>query len=330
MPKSALPLALLLGAVGLAASFTGTTLEERQSFNVKPGGTLTVDVDRGSIDVTTSDNNTVDVQITRRVDNLGRAKLEDALKKHHVEISQNGDDIRVYSRMPSGFRRFWNGKAPTLQVRYRISVPKKYNVDTTTSGGGIVVSDLGGEARCKTSGGGLRLGAIAGSIWGRTSGGGIHVDSCQGAVDVETSGGGIDIGGVDGNVVARTSGGSIAVKKARRDVTARTSGGGITLSEVSGKIEASTSGGGVFARILDQPDGACNLTTSGGSMELQLAKNLAFDLDASASGGSVTSDFPSTAGTQKNKSELRTRVNGGGPSLVLRTSGGTIQIRKLQ
>jgi len=50
------------------------------------------------------------------------------------------------------------------------------------------------------------------------------------------------------------------------------------------------------------------------------------NVDASTSGGSVSSDFPvPTSGDHQN---LRAAINGGGPLLQLRTSGGGINIQK--
>jgi hypothetical protein len=49
-------------------------------------------------------------------------------------------------------------------------------------------------------------------------------------------------------------------------------------------------------------------------------------VDASTSGGSVSSDFP--VPSSGNRQSLRAAINGGGPLLQLRTSGGGIHIQK--
>ena len=61
-------------------------------------------------------------------------------------------------------------------------------------------------------------------------------------------------------------------------------------------------------------------------MEVLLAADLAFDLEAHTGGGRVTSDFPGTM--NKENTRLSAKLNEGGPALILETSGGHINVRK--
>ena len=58
---------------------------------------------------------------------------------------------------------------------------------------------------------------------------------------------------------------------------------------------------------------------------MRLAKGLSFNLDAHADGGGVHSDVPVTIGTAGDDN-LEGTINGGGPKLVVRTSGGGIKL----
>jgi hypothetical protein len=51
------------------------------------------------------------------------------------------------------------------------------------------------------------------------------------------------------------------------------------------------------------------------------------DLDASASGGGVRTNFAVAGNDERHQGQLRTRLNGGGPLLYLHTSGGGISIQ---
>ena len=62
---------------------------------------------------------------------------------------------------------------------------------------------------------------------------------------------------------------------------------------------------------------------------MSLAPNIAVDLDAHTSGGGVNSDLPITVMGHVSEDSLNGKVNGGGPKLVLRSSGGGIHVRKL-
>jgi hypothetical protein len=108
-----------------------------------------------------------------------------------------------------------------------------------------------------------------------------------------------------------------------------TSGGGIEIEDVSGSLEARTSGGPIRAAISRQPEGDCRLTTSGGGITVHLAPGLSFDLDAKTSGGSVRTDMEVSVRGEIKKNRIEGKLNGGGPELYLRTSGGGIQIKPL-
>jgi hypothetical protein len=146
-------------------------------------------------------------------------------------------------------------------------------------------------------------------------------------VDLRTGGGSIELSDLRGQVEAYTSGGSIRLGQIEGDVNAKTSGGSIKVEEVAGNINAHTSGGSIKATITKQPTKDCKLTTSGGSVTAYLSPSIAVDLVASARGGSVGSEFD-VNGSLKKKS-LKGTINGGGPELVLKTSGGSVRIKKL-
>jgi hypothetical protein len=124
----------------------------------------------------------------------------------------------------------------------------------------------------------------------------------------------------------KTSGGSIRIGKVAGEVKAITSGGSIKVKEVKGTINAKTSGGSVTAYISEQPEGDCSLTTSGGSVSAHLAGNIKVYVDAKTSGGTAHSDF--SIDGEKSKRKIRGKINGGGPELYLRTSGGGVKIYK--
>jgi DUF4097 and DUF4098 domain-containing protein YvlB len=111
-------------------------------------------------------------------------------------------------------------------------------------------------------------------------------------------------------------------------VNAKTSGGNIRVKELMGPITANTSGGSVSAYISRQPESNCDLRTSGGKIEIYLVDDIAINVDAKTSGGKVVTDFPVTVQGELKKSVLVGKINGGGPELLLRTSGGNIKLFK--
>ncbi len=283
-----------------------------RTFSVGSGGTLTLGSDIGSIQVQGGNEDSVDIEVLRQVKTNNQKKADEILEDFDIRFRQSGNDVSIQATYKKrGLRRFWSRIGNTLRVRFIVSVPSDYNVDLNTKGGSISVQDLQGEVSSDTSGGSLTFDKITGDITGKTSGGSIS------------------IGRVAGRSNIRTSGGSIRISLADGPVDAHTSGGSITIEEVMGSIKAHTSGGSVRARISKQPESDCSLTTSGGSITVHLSEGFGLDLDAKTSGGHVRTEIPLTVSGEISKRAVRARMNDGGPQLYLRTSGGSIYLKRL-
>jgi DUF4097 and DUF4098 domain-containing protein YvlB len=300
----------------------------KRSFSVQPGGRLFMDVEPGSIDVKTSGDSQIVVDVIRKVERANQSQAEEILRQHEVTFEQKGNDLIIRARNGNEGNRFW--RRHNLNVRYLVSIPNEFNVDLKTSGGSVSISDLRGEVLARTSGGSLKFGKIEGPVIGNTSGGSIDLVGCKGKTELNTSGGSIDIDSGAGEMTAKTSGGTIRIDNFNGNVFARTSGGDITANSIAGAIDASTSGGSVGVSIKGQPGRDCRLHTSGGGITVELEDNVALNIDAEASGGSVSTDFPVMVQGQLRKEALRGTLNGGGQALVMRTSGGSIQLRKFR
>lgn len=315
---ASLSLLLLLSAT---AAFAASEDTIKRGFNVGDGGTLTLDADVGDIKVVAGGSG-VAVEIHRK------ARNADDLKEHEVTFSQNGNDVTIKGDREN--RHSWFGINDwNFDVQWNIRVPKNYNVKLHTSGGDIDLSDIDGTADARTSGGDISAGRIGGPASLQTSGGDIDVKLARGNVLAKTSGGDIDIGDTTGEVEARTSGGSITLTRVGGDVLAKTSGGNIRVDEAYGSVDANTSGGSITARLARQPKGDSRLTTSGGSVTVSLASGIGVDLDAQSSGGDVVSDVPLTVQGKVEDDSIRGRVGGGGPKLVLRSSGGGVRVKPM-
>ncbi|MEP1448399.1 MAG: DUF4097 family beta strand repeat-containing protein [Paraglaciecola sp.] len=146
-------------------------------------------------------------------------------------------------------------------------------------------------------------------------------------VELDTSGGSLSIEDLIGQLQANTSGGSINVQNIQGDVKLHTSGGSIKTGNISGNIKAHTSGGSINVSIDKQLTKDAKLTTSGGSISAYLDSDIQVNIDAKTSGGRVKSDFKING--MLKKMHVRGSINGGGPNLTLKTSGGSIKIKKI-
>lgn len=306
----------------------GVTDNLSKSYSVKSDGTLYIDSDVGAIEVTTNSKEVVNVDVEREANVFSKSQGRDILDHFKVSVVQDGNDVRIEGKFEQGARGFFSDIGRKLNVNYSVSVPSKYNLNLKTAGGSIHVADLEGDVRAKTAGGSLHFGKIRGEVNGKTAGGSIEVQSSDGDVNLETAGGSIDIGPVNGDVFARTAGGSISVASANGDVKAKTAGGSVNIGLVKGYVDATTSGGSVEAHLSNQLKENCNLTTSAGSVRITLPEGLGVDIDARTSGGKVHFDMPIEVVGDLEKSAIRGSINGGGPTVRLRTSAGNIYIEK--
>lgn len=300
-----------------------------KSFTAQPGGRLVVTLDRGSIEVRGVEAESVDVKLVRRV-RTGAGRASKFLTNHIVTVMQDGNTVVVRAQSTGQRATRGVGNGPGLQVKCLVTVPRRFDVELGTAGGNISVAELNGKVNARTSGGGLRFEKIDGTISGRTGGASVTVAKCKGTVTVRTSGGNLQLRDIEGDVEARTSGGSIQADKLDGKSVLKTSGGSIRVTAVKGRVDARTAGGGITLELPEQPTGDCSLSTSGGCIKVTLDACVGVDIDARTSGGRVLTDLHinSIGRLVQKKNELRAKVNGGGPSVTVRTSGGDISLYK--
>jgi hypothetical protein len=185
---------MMLAGVVILLSTWGVALgavEDRitETFQVDEGGTLTLDSELGSIDVSAQRGNMVRIELIRRVAVGSEEDAEAILDNLIIEFSQDGNDVAVIGRIKADTWEYLKGTKRKLKLRFIVTVPPKYNVDLKTSGGNITVADLEGKVDGETSGGSLEFGNIVGPVNGRTSGGSIGLRGCNRDVYLKTSGG---------------------------------------------------------------------------------------------------------------------------------------------
>lgn len=282
-----------------------------KTFTVQPGGTLTVETQGGDVRILTSNEATVKVTAKQKIKASSESEADELMRKLTLNIEQVPEGVSALAKYEKSMGGFHFGSWPPVQVDFTVTVPANYNVSLKTSGGDIKIADLNGKVRARTSGGDVTLGKIAGEIDAGTSGG--DVTLAEGGATVKLS----------------TSGGNIRVDHAVGAADLDTSGGDIVIKSVENTLHASTSGGDVTAGIAGALKGECHLGTSGGRVRVTVDKGTAFDLDAATSGGDVDA-AGLTITIEKGgsgRSKLAGKVNGGGPLLKLRSSGGDVSVK---
>jgi DUF4097 and DUF4098 domain-containing protein YvlB len=189
------------------------------SYPLNAGAKITVETFNGSVEVSTWDQNTIDISGTKY--GPTQAIADD------LAVNVDHSPATVSVRVPRPSMRRGN-----LGARLVLKVPHEAVLDfVSTSNGAIRISGGAGPARLRTSNGSIRVLNIAGSVEAETSNGGITADLDR----------------VDGPVRLDTSNGSVEVRlpgRIRDGVRVHTSNGGITIRVPEGldaRVSAHTS-----------------------------------------------------------------------------------------
>lgn len=318
-----------------------------ESFNVSQDGRLILDVDYGTIDIQTSESESVHVVVHRAAKFRTDRQVAAILRDFQVDFDPKDSELQISAKFKDG-NRHWKGNSDRLNIHFDITVPHTFHgVYLKTAMGDISVQGFSGAVQGQTNNGELQFENITGPIFGNTVNGDVRLAKCRsdvrigtlrgdveitdiiGSVDATTSGGNIRCVDVEGEISGETSGGSIKLIRCSGGTKLETSGGSIDL-ETDGPITAKTFGGSINADISGELNGDSTLEVSGGAITVSLHSDIALKIDAKSSGGRVVSELPEVIVTDEHISgQLYGVVNGDGPLLKLRCIGGDINLKSM-
>jgi len=275
----------------------------QKTLKLDPGGRFVLEADEGSVDVVGSDQTGASVVIS--------SNRNDFESRVHFTFEEEPGMVRVRSREDGYDWNLLEFLFDHLWLHYEIRVPKSTTLEIRTGGGAISVDSIVGYSELKTSGGSIEMSNLTGDVHAHTSGGHIDARQIRGEIDVVTSGGRIEADSIDGGLVAETSGGEIRI------------------NGVTGRVQAHTSGGSISATLSKGNAKGGVLDTSGGSIYVKVDPAVNLDVDASSSGGGVTSDIQLRGGGSSSWDALRGTLGSGGELLRVHTSGGSVRLEAL-
>jgi len=215
----------ILTAVAIVALFavtlSATTLRQQydKTFDVSEGGRLVLSNVNGSVTVESWDQSKVRVEAELKVKASGRDRAEEAMSKLKIEVNREGDTLEVRTRSPrdenGGFLSWIFGSNADYEVRYKVTMPKKFDADIETVNGHIEANELAGKLRFETTNGGIEVLRAAGSVDASTTNGSIRAELTEVnrvPMRLDTTNGRIEISlphGAGVNVDAATTNGSI-------------------------------------------------------------------------------------------------------------------------
>lgn len=108
-----------------------------------------------------------------------------------------------------------------------------------------------------------------------------------------------------------------------------TTNGRIEVMACAGSLDASTTNGNINAELTKVAKGQpLRFETTNGRIEVAVPADLAMDVDANTTNGSISTDLPINT-TRFSRNSMRGTINGGGTSLRMRTTNGRIAIKTI-
>ncbi len=257
---------MLMALMALASVAQGSEVWERE-FDVEPGQKIDLEMKYGgSLTVEGWDRDVVQIKC---VDS------ENDLDDYEFEVKETRSGLRFRAKIEEK-------KAMTVGLRVVLMVPRSFDIETDSGGGGITITDVSGEFNGETGGGDIRLHNVSGDV-DLESGGGV-IDILDSELDgkVNTGGGGGVVRNVIGNLKATSGGGVVRYENVRdEDGDYRGPGRKATTAVTSGTIMYATGGGAID--LDEAPEGAI-VETGGGRIDIRDASRF---VDANTGGGDI-------------------------------------------
>jgi len=238
-------------------------------------------------------------QPTVQVRALKRARSQRSFDRTHVEISQDGAEIRARTRIDeeaiiAGVMDFLRGDRAGATVEYTVRMPAAGALRAKNVNGTIAVSGLANRSVVNAVNGGVSLINLSGQTAAGTVNGSLKAEGLSGAAELSTVNGSLDLTG-----------------------------------SALGQLEARTVSGSIRAALSIAPDGRYEFSTTNGNCELKLPAGSRCTLTMESVNGGVECGLPHTTISSEMRpafSSWEGAVNGGGAPVRVRTVNGRLRV----
>jgi DUF4097 and DUF4098 domain-containing protein YvlB len=287
-------------------------------------GAVEMDVQTGSGEIVVRPGSPGKVEIHGKIRASGWHVGGDVEQRiHDLEtnppIEQNGNTFRIGHIED-------HERTRNISISYEVVVPAETKLHSSSGSGDERIEGISGPADANSGSGSLRLTNIGGETHARTGSGDIELNSIHGSVKASTGSGSIHATGIAGELTASSGSGEVRLEQtAAGDVEIGTDSGSVEVKGAKGAVRVQTGSGNITAQ--GQPTGEWKLRTASGDVTVAFPADAAYDLVAHTSSGSIHSDPEMTVQGTISSRELRGKVHGGGSTVDLSTSSGSIHIQ---
>jgi DUF4097 and DUF4098 domain-containing protein YvlB len=287
-PQILLLPALLAGGCTVTVDSQGQIVHEEKRFTVSGTPSVNATTFDGSIQIQSWDNPDVLVEIEKR------GPTRAALDEIEVRTAQDGDSITVEARKPARHTVHMFGLNVSPTARLVVWVPKRADIRARSGDGSVSIERVNGKLQIHTGDGSVRANQITGDLNLSSGDGSITVDNAEGRLEVDTGDGSVNVSGKLAVVRLHSGDGSIVFR-----------------AEPGTKM-----------------DDDWEVTTGDGGVTMYLPADFSAELDAHTGDGSIRSDLYGDDRAQVNGGSLRTRIGAGGRLLRIRTSDGSVRLKR--
>ena len=224
--------------------------DERQRFEVNPGGTLTVDAELGAIRIRSSNNDEVDVLVRKRLRTTDADEARKTFRNVEIVFNQTDTGVRIeVDQIDNTVSRwFWQDWPDQVSVDIEVLVPVAYNLYLSTISDDIQTGNTVGSVTAKTLSGNISTGPTEGNLNIETTSGNIETSRVEGDVHAESLSGNIVIGPVNGDATVGTTSGNIETDSVDGDLKASSLSGSVKTGPVRNDVAVSTTAGNIETR----------------------------------------------------------------------------------
>lgn len=308
MFRSAIVALLAVASFAPSSAATGSQPTTRE-FRAAAGGKLVLDLETGgSVEIEGTGGSTVSVTYA-----LTCSPACD------IAFDETGGGLKI----TTSYREHKRNASSNVDLEIR--VPRSFDVELDSMGGGLSIDGVDGTFIGETKGGELTLHDVKGAAKLVTMGGEIKVTDSELDGFLKTMGGEVTVENVTGDVRGSSMGGNVRYRNVRRKggTIASPDDLGKPIDDASGdSVQISTMGGDV--EIKDAPEGA-DLHTMGGNIVVEDARRF---VRAKTMGGDITiGAVDGWVQAVTMGGDIEVNLTGGGGDVTLTDMSGNVTLR---
>jgi DUF4097 and DUF4098 domain-containing protein YvlB len=252
----------------------------------------------------------VKIEAVKRSKAASLDKAKENAAKVTIEVTKEGDLVRVETKYPKREGGFWGGDRISVSVDYKVWVPDQAAVEVHSVSGDVDVAPLGGKAEIVCVSGDVKLHGAAGA-------------------EIKLTSGDLVLEDVAGDVFIKAVSGDLTVSRIKGSIEADAVSGDIDLRDVSGArtIEVKTVSGDVTYVGAIVAGGRYELGTHSGDVRMAIPAGSAFDLEANTFNGTIETDFEIKVVGKISPREIRGTVGSGGATISLKSFSGDVELK---